>query len=88
MMRQPSHPGFRFLFVAVSLLLLWHGGFPPASRAQEEQGAAPAPPAPRIEVDSKEIDLGRVVRGEDVQGSFTVRNAGNAVLNIVKVKPG
>jgi hypothetical protein len=36
----------------------------------------------------KELDLGQVIRGQDVQGSFTIRNSGTAMLDILKVKPG
>jgi hypothetical protein len=39
-------------------------------------------------VDSKEVDLGRLVRGEQAEAVFTLRNEGDAVLRILRVKPG
>lgn len=53
----------------------------------DEPPAEPAP-APSIEIDGTEIDIGQVVRGETAEGSFTVRNTGNAELKIQRVKPG
>jgi hypothetical protein len=53
----------------------------------EEPPAQPAP-APKIEIAGTEIDIGQVVRGETAEGSFVVRNTGDAELKIQRVKPG
>ncbi len=52
--------------------------------------AAPAAGAaqPRMVVDAAEIDAGAVAQGEQVEGVFLVRNAGDAELAILSAKPG
>jgi hypothetical protein len=57
---------------------------PPAGEAPEEGSQ----PAPRLVVESKEIDLGQLVRGESAEASFALRNEGDAVLRILRAKPG
>ena len=83
--------------IIMTALLLWAvvmPGFaadPVVDRTTAGKEAAPAATpaqAPHIEFEVKEINLGKVVRGEMVEGAFTVRNTGSAVLEIVKVKPG
>jgi hypothetical protein len=34
------------------------------------------------------IDLGQLVRGEKAEASFALRNEGDAVLRILRAKPG
>lgn len=53
-----------------------------------ESPAAESAPAPRLVLDSKVIDLGRLVRGESAEASFALRNEGDAVLRILRAKPG
>jgi hypothetical protein len=54
--------------------------------------ALAAPPVaaggPRLEIDHESVDLGRLVRGEVGRAQFAVRNAGDALLRILDVKPG
>ncbi len=49
--------------------------------------AKPAGPAPKILVDKETHEFGEVWVGAKVNHTFEVRNTGNAVLNITKVKP-
>jgi len=49
------------------------------------QGQAPAP---RFEVDETEVDLGVLVRGQFAEGSFALRNGGDAPLRILRADPG
>ena len=55
----------------------------PVASATEESR-----PAPRLVVDSKEIDLGQLTRGESAEADFVLRNEGDAVLRILRAKPG
>ena len=43
---------------------------------------------PRIQTDIREFDFGEVVKGDVVEGRFELRNAGDEMLEIVRVKPG
>jgi len=43
---------------------------------------------PRIQCDVREVDFGDVVKGDVVEGRFELRNSGDEMLNIVRVKPG
>ena len=43
---------------------------------------------PRIASDQLEIDLGEVVKGDVVEARFELRNTGDELLQIVRVKPG
>jgi hypothetical protein len=43
---------------------------------------------PRISSDRHEIDLGEVVKGDVVETRFELRNTGDELLQIVRVKPG
>lgn len=45
-------------------------------------------PAPRVELDQREIHLGTLVRGQKADAEFTLRNAGGAELRIEQAKPG
>jgi len=49
---------------------------------------APAAAAPRLEIDKPILDLGDVVRGQVATAVFELRNAGDAVLRVLNVKPG
>jgi hypothetical protein len=46
-----------------------------------------AGPTPRVIVDQPTLDLGRVVRGQTVEGTFVVRNLGAGTLHLLEVKP-
>jgi len=50
--------------------------------------AVPAEGGPRIAVDAMTINVGDVVRGQDLVGTFKYRNAGDAPLHILSAKPG
>ncbi len=43
---------------------------------------------PRAVVETPKIDLGQVPRGDSVEARFVIRNDGDEVLRILKVKPG
>lgn len=56
-------------------------------------GAVPAPaaetsPAPKLVVETPEIDLGSVARGKVAEAVFQLRNEGDADLRILSAKPG
>lgn len=53
---------------------------------QEPAGAATI--GPRLEIEPREIDLGPIDRGADVEAKFTLRNTGDQTLEILKAKPG
>jgi hypothetical protein len=55
-------------------------------RAEEPVSAGG--PAARIEVESYEVDLGTIDRGDLVEARFAIRNVGEQDLRILKVKPG
>ena len=55
---------------------------------ESDTAAAESKPAPRLVVENKEIDLGQLVRGESAEASFVLRNDGDAVLRILRAKPG
>lgn len=46
------------------------------------------PASPRLEVDETEVNLGILVRGQFAEGSFALRNGGNAPLRILRADPG
>jgi hypothetical protein len=75
----------RILLLSVALVLC-----PGAAVAlpEDEPPAAAGTKLPRLEVESEEVDLGQVVRGEDAVGRFTFRNDGDGVLRVLKAKPG
>jgi len=68
----------------LAILLLVVGVVP--VRAEEPVSADG--PVPRIEVESYEVDLGTVDRGDLVEARFAIRNVGGRELRILKVKPG
>lgn len=59
----------------------------PLLAAAGERAAPPAPPAPRISFEQKEIDFGKVVVGTTVERSFKFKNTGTAALQVRRVKP-
>jgi hypothetical protein len=61
---------------------------PPAPAAPPAPTAAPTDPAPRLEVDALEVQLGEIVRGQKVEAGFELRNAGEGTLRIERAKPG
>jgi hypothetical protein len=50
--------------------------------------AEAAGPAPKITFDKTEVNVGDVVRGQDVVATFTYRNTGTSDLHIRSAKPG
>lgn len=70
------------------LVLAWGPLAGQSPTPPDESPAEEPAPAPRLVVDSKEVDLGRLVRGEQAEAVFTLRNEGDAVLRILRVKPG
>lgn len=63
--------------------LLGHGGA--ALTADPSDGSTGTP---RLVVETREVDLGSLVRGQKAEGQFRLRNAGDAVLRLESVKPG
>ena len=55
--------------------------------ARADDGAAPAPPAPSLEVPEPVYDAGTVERGVTLRHAFALKNIGQAELSI-KAKPG
>ena len=55
---------------------------------QDTQAQAPAQKHPQISFDSKRYDVGEVWEGEMISHTFTVKNTGEAQLDIYRVKPG
>ena len=73
----------RFL-VAVALAVLPTG----AAEPEETPGVPPQAGRPILVIDAPDVDLGDVVRGTDAVGTITFRNTGDAVLEILRAKPG
>lgn len=46
------------------------------------------PTGPRLKFDATELDLGDIVRGQDIVATFTYHNVGDAPLHILSAKPG
>jgi len=61
---------------------------PPPDSSPAAEPAAPAGPAPHIQFDVTELDLGDVIHGQDAVATFTYRNTGAAPLHIKSAKPG
>lgn len=62
---------------------------PPTPAAPPGHAAVPTTePAPRLEVDALEVQLGEIVRGQKVEAQFELRNAGEGTLRIERAKPG
>lgn len=55
--------------------------------AEPTAGEAPVG-APRLSVLQQEVDLGEVIKGEVGEARFRLDNGGDAVLKIIRVKPG
>lgn len=81
---------FRFLSPALwcGLALGWAPLAAQAPPPPAEPQAEVAAPAPRLVVDSNTIDLGQLVRGESAEARFALRNEGDAVLRVLRAKPG
>ena len=78
-------------FLAAGLLatgLAWSQEPSPTPGPGGEAPAAESAPQPRLEVVDREVDLGRIYRGQKAEGRFELRNSGDAVLHIQRVKPG
>ena len=60
-------------------------GKPPA---KIPAGKAPAGKAPRAVVNNLTIQAGEVLEGLSYQNTFIIRNAGDAELQILSVRPG
>jgi len=60
----------------------------PSPGQAEARDSEPAAPAPRAVVETREIDLGQVVRGESAEARFELRNDGDEVLRVLRAKPG
>jgi hypothetical protein len=43
---------------------------------------------PRLVVETSQVDLGSLIRGQKAEAEFRLRNAGDAVLRLESVKPG
>ena len=54
--------------------------------AQEGEKVSPA--APRLQFETKELDLGSLDRGQVVTARFSVRNVSDQPVRILRVKPG
>ena len=65
------------------LALLWSGGL---VRAQEQPTSA-ATPAPRLELSAQEWNFGSAWQGQTLRGNITVKNVGQAPLEITDVRP-
>jgi hypothetical protein len=59
-----------------------------ASSTPAQQQATSPLAVPRAEIETTEIDLGTLDRGSKATARFEVRNAGEAELRILQVKPG
>jgi len=59
---------------------------PPAAAADPD--VAILEPAPRLEIDVLEVQLGEIVRGQIVEARFELRNTGSGTLRIERAKPG
>jgi hypothetical protein len=82
----------RLLTAALVVMLvagLFGGAFaqgkPPA---KVPAGKAPAGKAPRAIVNNLTIQAGEVLEGQPYQNTFIIRNAGDAELQILSVRPG
>jgi hypothetical protein len=48
----------------------------------------PAGKVPKLVIDTKTVQLGEVLEGQDFQYTFTLKNAGETELQILNVRPG
>jgi len=56
--------------------------------AQGKQAAKQAGKLPVATVQTKSVNLGDVIEGQDIEYAFTVKNTGSAELQIISVRPG
>jgi hypothetical protein len=70
--------------LAAVLVLAFAAGLFGAASAQDK-GAGKAPKAV---IENKTIQLGEVIEGLDFTYTFTIKNVGDAELQILNVKPG
>jgi hypothetical protein len=71
------------MFLFASLVL---GGASSWLSADEPEGKAST--GPRIVVDEPDLDLGQLDKGVAAEAKFTLRNAGDETLKILRAKPG
>jgi hypothetical protein len=62
---------------------------PAADPANAGDAAAEAAgPRPKLQIVDREVDLGKLHRGDKAEARFELRNVGDEVLRIQRVKPG
>jgi hypothetical protein len=61
---------------------------PPAPAPPQPAPANPSGPSGRIAFDSVNVNVGDVVKGQDIVATFTYHNNGVAPLHILAAKPG
>jgi hypothetical protein len=84
--------------IAASLVLVFTAGLFGLALAQGKQPAGKQPVSKRpagkagkvskVVIENKAIQLGEVIEGQDYQYTFTIKNAGDAELQILSVRPG
>jgi len=85
--------------IAASLVIVFTAGLFGLALAQGTQpagkvgkaGKQPAGKAGKVSkvvIENKAIQLGEVIEGQDYQYTFTIKNAGDAELQILSVRPG
>jgi hypothetical protein len=73
------------MLVAVLVLIFVAGLFGAAAAAPKGK---PAGKVPRLVIENKTVQLGEVLEGQDFQYTFKLKNAGEAELQILNVRPG
>ena len=53
-----------------------------------QQGEKVSSAVPRLEFETKEVDLGSLDRGQVITARFSARNVGDQPVRILRVKPG
>jgi len=85
--------------IAASLVIVFTAGLFGLALAQGTQpagkvgkaGKQPGGKAGKVSkvvIENKAIQLGEVIEGQDYQYTFTIKNAGDAELQILSVRPG
>ena len=84
--------------IAASLVIVFTAGLFGLALAQGTQPAGRQPASKRpagkagkvskAVIENKAIQLGEVIEGQDYQYTFTIKNAGDAELQILSVRPG
>lgn len=74
------------LALALSAAAAWGAKAPVKDPAKGEDKAER--PSGRLEIDTDVVDVGNVVRGEVVTGTFLLKNTGDETLKILSAKPG